>query len=160
MTTLICRYAAGIVSSLALAGACLAFPQWPKVLGLEVATAQRRSASEVTAPGPQCEVFKARIEAKTQIIARLRSGELNLFEAAGWFACVNREPAEFADHSWRNLPGGSDEEKLCRQVIFWVRGNLAHAMPESEMDSFVAGLEARLSARLRDGGRVELPEWR
>ena len=160
MTTLMRRYAAGIVSSLALVGLCVAFPQWPTVLGLEVATAKRVRSSEVTAPGPQCEAFKARIDAKTQIIARLRAGELNLFEAAAWFACVNREPAEFADRTWQNLPGSSDEEKLCRQVLFWVRGNLAHAMPESEMDSFVAGLEARLSVRLRDGGRVELPEWR
>ena len=160
MTTLIRRYATGIVSSLALGGLCVAFPQWPTVLGLEVATAKRVRSSEVTAPGPQCEAFKARIDAKTQIIARLRAGELNLFEAAGWFACVNREPAEFADYSWRNLSGGSDEEKLCRQVLLWVRGSLAHTMPESEMDSFVAGLEARLSARVGNGGRIELPEWR
>lgn len=160
MTSLIRRYAAGIVSSLALAGVCVAFPQWPEALGLEVASRQREPRSEVSAPGPQCAVLKARIEAKAQIIARLRAGELDLFEAAGWFGCVNREPAEFADHSWRTLPGGSDEEKLCRQVILWVRGFLTQSVPESELDSFVGGLEARLSARLCDRGGVELPELR
>ena len=160
MTTPMRRYATGIVSSLALASVCVAFPQWPQVLGLEVATAHRVRDSEVTAPGPKCEVFKARIDAKSQIIARLKAGDLDLFEAAGWFGCVDREPAEFADRSWQNLPGGSDEEKLCRQVILWVRGNLSEPKPQSELDSFVAELEARLSARLCDCGRVELPEWR
>ena len=160
MTNLMRRYATGIVSSLALASVSVAFPQWPRILGLEVATAHRVRGSEVTPPGPRCEVFKARIDAKTQIIAQLRAGELDLFEAAGWFGCVDREPAEFADRSWQHLPGGSDEEKLCRQVILWVRGNLEHSTSESELKSLVARLEARLSARLCDRGRVELPEWR
>ena len=160
MTTLIRPYAAGIFASLTLLACCLAFPQWPQALGLEVGSRQSTHRSEVEAAGPRCEVFKARIDAKAQIIARLRAGELDLFEAAGWFGSVNREPAEYADYSWRNLPGGSDEEKLCRQVILWVRGNLAQSVPESELGELVARLEARLAARLCDRGRVELPELR
>ena len=160
MKTMIYRYAAGIAASIALAGSCLAFPQWPQALGLEVASARPAQSSLVLEPGTKCDVFKARIGAKSQIIERLRGGELDLFEAAGWFGHVNHEPAEFADRSWQFLPGDSDEEKLCRQVILWARGHLGQSMPPSEFDTFIADLEARLSARLRDRGRVELPEWR
>ena len=160
MIALIRFYGTGIVLSVALAGASVVCPRWPELLGLEVASRRQTGSREGLAPGKGCEVYKARIDAKVQIVTRLRAGELDLFEAAAWFACVNQEPAEYADKTWEYTPGNSKEEKLCRQVILWAKAHLSHSTPESAVDLFVEELEAKLSARLCERGRVELPDWR
>jgi hypothetical protein len=160
MTAMIRFYGTGILMSIALVGVSVVCPRWPEVFGIEVASRPRARGHEVSEPGRECQVFNARIDAKAQIISRLRAGELDLFEATAWFASVNREPADFVDNSWMVMPGDSNEEKMCRQVILWSKGCLTRSMPESELGLFIEKLEAQLSARLCERGRIELPDWR
>src|SRR4051794_33126210 len=54
---------------------------------------------------------------KAQVIDRLLARELNLVEAAAAFRELNAHPADCPALGWRLLPGLSDGEKMCRQVI-------------------------------------------
>src|SRR5262245_34047908 len=73
----------------------------------------------VDPPRPECEAAVRRIRAKSEVTRKLCRGELSLFEAGAWFRDLNAEPVDFPGGHFRRLPGGSLNEKTCRQVIIW-----------------------------------------
>jgi hypothetical protein len=133
----------------------LAGPDWPRWLGVRRASASsvkggiERSASN--------EALLRRIAAKDQVTDRLLAGDLTLLQAAAWFRRLNDDPPHLpTDYS--KLPGESEEEKVCRQVIAWAGHRLGlQGVAASEADGTVRRLEDELDGRLRRDGRVELP---
>jgi hypothetical protein len=96
--------------------------------------------------------------AKAAVIARVRAGELTLFEAAAWFRWLNSEPASAPDAHWRLLPGASLDEKLCRQVICWAESETAAQGSVREGETMADRLRAELARHLAEHGEVVLPE--
>ena len=161
MATSMRFFAAVLLISVGLTVA-VAQPDWLRTIGVEVATFDRaaNSSSVVSGPPPECHVRERRCLAKAEVVARLVARELDLFEAAARFHYLNHEPPEYQHLGYRRLAGETDEEKLCRQVILWVRIHRRDLAPESEIEQLIGSLEAILAARLCECGRIELPEWR
>lgn len=159
MTTMLRFYVTGLALAAGLTGIVTSQPTWLAAVGIEVATLQPAINQEVMVPDAVCHMYQQRITAKIAVMKRLRSGELNLFEAATWFRYLNQEPTKHIDHAWKHFPGESDEEKVCRQVIVWAKGHFSGLVPESELEQLLAKLEQQLSDRLCERGRVELPMW-
>jgi hypothetical protein len=55
------------------------------------------------------------------------------------------------------MPGRSEGEKACRQVLAWVESHLQGMMPESRLELLRCRLEGELSSLVGDGETVELP---
>ena len=150
--------------ALLLVGAGLALvvilsPRWLPAVGGEPATFDRAIGPvHLSEPSREAVVGASRIAAKAQVIGRLVARELDLFEAASHFRALNHEPPEFRQFEYRRLPGSTDEEKLCRQVILWVETHVGEHLPPREAARRVAELKATLASRLREGGAIVLPE--
>jgi hypothetical protein len=83
------------------------------------------------------------------------AGRLGLVEAAGRFRDLTADEPTFNRESFRRAyPGGSDEERYCRQVIAFVRVALSE-QPGAD-PSVVGCLEAELQDRL-ERGDLSLP---
>src|SRR3954454_3724791 len=93
----------------------IARPSW-----LRPRAGSSSASSLIHEPPEQARILQNRIEARFAITDRLLAGEMTLPEAAAWFRYLNNSPPRFASpyHQW---PGASEGEKLCRQVIHWVR---------------------------------------
>jgi hypothetical protein len=136
-------------------------PSWMAALGLQAAS---RSASGPTTeclprePGSQHDVVYQRILAKGRIIESVLTGEMDLFEAAAWFGLLNATPAQYPDRFWKTLPGASDGEKLCNQVISWTRGQLNSHLSRCEVEARVHELADQLQQHLACHGSVQLPD--
>ena len=145
----------------AFLGAVLARLDWLRAIGVDLATLDKgpNATSLVVSGSPtECKAVETRCAAKDTVVARIMAGELDLFEAAACFRYLNHEPPEYRSMGYLQLPGGSDEEKLCRQVIRWVKTG-GNASPSArEVEQMRARLEAELAARLRRDGRIALPE--
>jgi hypothetical protein len=137
-------------------GAGVAQPKWWQSWQLR---AGRRSGMLISEPAEQNRVVLERIKARSSVIARLRMGELTLFEAAAWFRQINSEPANYPDRNWEKMPGDSVNEKVCRHVITWVCGQMSDQAPESEVKMVEWRLEEELDCHLATHGRVVLPDW-
>ena len=159
MNAMIRFWMTGIVLSAAFAGVAIARPTWLGVLGVEMASRERPGSYDILGPDELGRVLTVRCKAKGEIIDRLRTRDLTLFEAAAWFRQVNLEPAQYVEKSWRHYEGNSEEEKLCRQVIAWAKSSLSSRMPASELELFLSGLEGQLAGWLCAEGRVELASW-
>lgn len=100
----------------------------------------------------------ARIRAKTEIIERLRRGELTLFEAAAWFRLLYEQGTAKERQQLNWYEGASLNERACRQVIRWAETELANRMADSEWYVLLCDLETELRQHLADNnGRVILP---
>jgi hypothetical protein len=99
---------------------------------------------------------KRRIAEKERLAREVAEGRLGLLEAAARFRDLDRQPPEFHWEAFRRtVPGASDEERHCREVIGFVRGLL---LDQPGADAAVPyRLEAELRARL-DRGDLSLPE--
>ena len=159
MTAMIRFWVTGIVLSAAFAGVVIARPTWLEVLGVEMASQEQPRSYTILGPGETGRVLVARCEAKGQIMDRLRTREMNLFEAAAWFRQISLQPAQHVERSWQYYEGNSQEEKLCRQVIVWATSYLAQLMPASELELLLVELEGQLADRLCAEGGVDLPSW-
>ena len=132
-------------------------PKGLQSLGIEFASSnQSADTTLVLEAPPESAICERRCAAKLQVVARIVAGELDLFEAAAHFRYLNHEPLEYPQLGYRELPGKTDEEKLCRQVISWVNSDQRDKAPSSEVERLVADLEAALESRLRRCGRIEL----
>jgi hypothetical protein len=81
---------------------------------------------------------------------------MSLFEAAAKFKRLNREPNPSPHRMENFFPGASDNERLCRQVIEWLRHQ---PMPSKQREQALAQAEADLLDHLCcHGGQVILPE--
>lgn len=152
MTTAIRLLTALILLAGGLAGAGSMHPGLTQAVGWE-AVPQQQHDSFVE----KGKITVQRMHAKEQVIQALVAGELGLFDAAAWFRELNHSPAEHPDVYWRNLPGQSDGEKLCRQVISWVRVAAEDTMPASQLEARLQELQAELNAHIVRHGQVILP---
>jgi hypothetical protein len=97
-----------------------------------------------------------RATTKEAVVQDLIDGRLGLLEAAARFRDLNERLPAFPWGEFRQVyPGGSDDERHCRQVIAFV---LANVRSRPEGDAAVVGrLEAELQGRL-DRGDLRLPK--
>lgn len=120
--------------------------------------ASRASSSSLLAQTPEkSRILQDRIAAKNAVADRLLAGEMDLAEAAAWFRHLNDNPPSFPSHFRDRWPGVGDGEKLCRQIIHWVKVRLQSTRAFSEADVVAHELEADLAALLARDGTVELP---
>jgi hypothetical protein len=101
-------------------------------------------------PGPSFEEAKLQIRylhwsclVRDRIARALIRGELTLSEAAACFQSVNARRPPGVSSGSDGHPGSSEEERLCRHVLEWVRVELADQVPN-------AGLLLRLEAELEE----------
>jgi hypothetical protein len=79
-----------------------------------------------------------------------------LIEAAAVFRDLNELPGAPATTHLDLFPGGTEEERLCRQVISWVESDPQNG-PTDRARALARKLEEELEARLRGPGFVGLP---
>jgi len=99
-----------------------------------------------------------RNKAKRAITLQVLDRDLTLFEAAAWFGYLNECPGECPDLYRALVPGATNEEKLCRQVILWVRIEGKSALPPGQAEQEAQNLEEMLAAHLARHGKVILPD--
>jgi hypothetical protein len=102
-------------------------------------------------------VIPQRTKAKAGVIKQLLAGRISLFEAAAWFRWLNETPPDCPGESIEHWPGTSPEEKLCRQMIAWVRNDQRQFGDNSAADALADRLEMELEKALAGTGRVVLP---
>jgi hypothetical protein len=102
-------------------------------------------------------VFKQDWEAKERITENVISGQMTLREGAARFRSVYaRRPSNpFCVPKTDLFAGASEGERLCRQIIQWVKMRLEN---HASRDQVVARLTAELQANLAGQGCVCLPE--
>jgi hypothetical protein len=153
--TALCR-----VSLAALAAGCLAvtvarLADTPTPLGLpagddpEVERGRRLDE--------QLRAVCRRIEGKNRLAQEVAAGRLGLVEAAARYRDLDRD-GPFDKEVFRSAyPGGSDDERYCREVIVFVREVLREPPCGDVSDPAVVGrLEAELHDRL-ERGDLRLP---
>jgi len=115
-----------------------------------------RSVPDAVAADPTLEITVLRTFAKQQVAREAAVGDRPLAEAAVLFGELNRVPPELvpADHS--PLHGRTEGERLCRQVISYVRRN-GRDWPEVGQQA-ATRLEAELEEELARHGSVRLPD--
>jgi hypothetical protein len=99
------------------------------------------------------------IMAREAIARQVVEKDMTLFEAAAWFRHLNEEAGHSRQPYWQQLPGESDDEKVCRQVLLWVRKHLeAEGRHASEADATARALEKELEGHIAEHGRIILPD--
>jgi hypothetical protein len=91
----------------------------------------------------------ARTEAKRRLFAELAAGRLSLPQAAARFRELCAEAPQTRDALRILFDSGSDEERLCRFLIYCVEAELAGSPGQPE--AVGRRLNAELEARLRSG---------
>ncbi len=92
-----------------------------------------------------------RLQRKERLIQRHLAGELTLLETAAHFRALDNGPPHFPWQQFRELvPGASDEERHCREVIRHVRA-LLYSQDDATGQEKVERLEAELCEHLRHG---------
>jgi hypothetical protein len=118
--------------------------------------------SEVEGPSLS-QLITVRILAKNRISRDVIVGRLSLVEAAALFGALNRLPPQatplsLADRrgSPLRIPARTEEERLCRQVVEYVRWALVEE-PDRAEDP-VARLNAEFKEELDKQGSIHLPD--
>jgi hypothetical protein len=152
-----------ILGSLALLASALPMIAWVQpaclsAIGLEWQSKGKRAAWAQRSKDQDAHylVVRQRLMAKDKVIKRLLAGEMSLVEAAAWFGFLNETPAKYPDLRWRSIPGSSDGEKLCRQVILWVNGARDSQALSSPLDNRLCQLEEELAGHLARHGTIDL----
>lgn len=116
---------------------------------------------EVLEPLPDTAAMQLRARAKDRIARDVVAGRRSLPEAAALFGALNRMPPVSPDLSLLDsplsLPARTDEERLCRQVVEWVKNLLRPESPASA-EPAVARLEAEFREELCRHGEIRLPD--
>src|SRR5579872_5746615 len=107
--------------------AALLHPEWASDLGIKPWSLSRppsAPASQCSSilPGPQTLAVNRRIEEKQHAIDLLLAGQRTFFETAALFRRLNDDYPKLP--LYPDIHGDSYEERICRQVIIWVRGTL------------------------------------
>lgn len=126
---------------------------------LEREAAASKGTFEIFPPSQQNEIITRRIKARIRVVDQLMAGEVTLVEAAAWFRYLNDTPPDYPEPSWRLLPGPSEGEKLCRQVIGWAEAHLCSRPRSPQLEARYAALKKELADLLAaQRGKVVLPE--
>jgi hypothetical protein len=150
-----CKTVAGLFLLLVL-GTCAA---WRIAPALPDGTGQSALDQEVERAGQlqrQLDELNRRSEIKERITKQFLTGDITLLEAAASFRNVNRQSADFPIGSAALLPGRTEEEKTCNQVLFWVAAVLS-AHEDQDADEIIAELREELEAHIRESGAPLLP---
>jgi hypothetical protein len=108
-------------------------------------------------PGPESEAVIRRIEKKQRIVRELLAGRRTFFETAEVFRRLNDEYPKLLPHP--AIHGDSDEERVCRQVIVWVRGTMqVDGYSDRTIEAVADCFERELHEHLRQHGLVCLPD--
>lgn len=155
MTTNTTRILAALIAVASVLAVLMAV--CPQVLtGVPARESAARMMELVSEPSERSDVVRRRIKVKVAIIARLLDSELTLIQAASLFRHVNARPKGFEDNSWQNHRGMDAGEKICRQVINWVRAEGGSSLPFTEVEKHIEHLEGELQQHIRSHGRVQL----
>jgi hypothetical protein len=74
-----------------------------------------------------------RLLARNRVANQVLTGQLSLIQAAASFRALNESAVDFNWQLFRaDYRGSSDNERCCRQVIFYVQSQLPADSPESE----------------------------
>jgi len=124
-----------------------------------LATASRIDSTEEARPSEgwedQRQYFLWSHVHRHEIIERLIAGEISLPEAAARFAAVESQRPLSLPNSYNAYVGSTTEEKICRQVIYYVEGILK---TDPRREAVMQRLEAQLAAFL-DPGPPRLPTF-
>jgi hypothetical protein len=101
-------------------------------------------------------VLIARCEKRQAIIDQLTAGRISLFEAAAEFKRLNAQPNPSQYRFFKELPGDSDDERTCWQVISWLDVNSRH-LPPSQQQLLLDRVKAELREYKACNGTVILP---
>jgi hypothetical protein len=127
-------------------------PDWVREAGLDVwnQPARGREAKEVAATTRRLEreldMIRHRIEIKERLVAALIEGRATLAEVAAQFLALDQDQEAWMLMLRAKFPGGTDEEKIARNVIQYTLAKLA--------DPFA---KERVAWRLRTEFRVMFP---
>jgi hypothetical protein len=102
-------------------------------------------------------VLQWSISTRLTITDELITRHLTLAEAAAGFHAVDGVKYTYTRPVTQDFPGRTEEERLCRRVIGFVRERL-HERPGQQ--AAVARLEEDLQASRGQDGTVQLPEFR
>jgi hypothetical protein len=96
------------------------------------------------------------IEQRAALLSELRAGGLTLFETAAGFRAVQQVKDKYIKPAplLVPVPGQTEEERLCRQVIAHLETRL---QDDLEQPAIVARLEKELQEHLERYGSVHLP---
>jgi hypothetical protein len=98
-----------------------------------------------------------RLERKEKIVKALLAGRLTLLQAAARFRALNEGPPAFGWDQFRDaMPGGSDDERHCHEVIEFAYHVVSHDDPHRAAE-LREGLRAELRQHL-GRGPLRLPE--
>lgn len=142
----------GTIVAVALAAA-LYKPEWANDLALEAWAAGPHGPGMDEQLTEYNRKVQRRLETKKQIIHNLIDGRVTLFEAAAAFRRLNDE---YPQVPLTSGPGDSAEERLCRQVIEWVRRTVPGRDP-AFVERFCEPLEEQLRQHKEQHGKVILP---
>jgi hypothetical protein len=101
-------------------------------------------------------VLIARCQDRRVIVDQLSEGHMTLFEAAAEFKRLNREPSPSQYNAVAAMPGDSDNERVCWQVIYWLDANTRH-LPPSQRQAVLERVKSDLSEHRACHGNVILP---
>jgi hypothetical protein len=101
------------------------------------------------------QVIRARIDAKHEVAADLIADRITLAQATSRFRSLCLEPLNVLECICPYERGATQQERLCRHVIFWVASRLADH-PEAEKQ-LTLRLEGQLQEYLDHYGTVPQP---
>jgi hypothetical protein len=155
------RLAGMVVLVLAVvAAAALLKPEWACDLGVDGCTLDTQGddrSSTTLEPDADDLAVQRRILEKERVAQELVDGRLTLFEAATIFRRLNAAPPRSTAPLALYHPGDSEEERLCRHVIAWVRTRMVRRSPYLA-DVLASRLEEELSRHKARHGAVILPD--
>jgi hypothetical protein len=94
----------------------------------------------------------ARLARKREIAQAVAQGRMPLLEAAARLGALNRLVPEVPWRLYRDVyPGASDEERFCREAIYWVESELPEDDP-CEAAAALGRLHEELEGHLQRGG--------
>jgi hypothetical protein len=108
-------------------------------------------------PGPESLAVMRRIDKKQRVVNELLDGRHTFFETATIFRRLNAEHPKLP--TYPDIPGDSDDERTCWQLILWVRRVLLlRGDPEERVQEISARFERELSDHKQRYGTVGLPD--
>jgi hypothetical protein len=101
-------------------------------------------------------VLIARCQERQAIIDQLAADRISLFEAAAQFKRLNAQPNPCSYSFVKHLPGDSENERTCWQVISWLDANSRH-LPPSQQQLLLERVKVELGEYKACNGTVILP---